>query len=69
MYRENAEICEIQRVQTAGNKTETSFDCDVENLERNKIPVSRWLCKLKAEEGIMRSSGWVLKMENVSDEK
>lgn len=69
MYRGNGE-CELQRVwfvQTVGNKP--PFDCDLENLDRKKISVSKWLVKLKAEEGIMRSSGWVLKTENMSEKK
>lgn len=60
---------ELQRfwdVQTAGNKIETLFDCD---LERKKISVSEWLIKLRAEEGRMSYTSWMLKMENLSRKK
>lgn len=75
MFTGNTEVCEVSNIQricyiqTARNKTDTTFDCDLENLDRKKIPVSKWLVRLRAEEGIMRSSGWVLKTENLSKEK
>lgn len=60
------EVSKVQRIcyiQTTRNKTDTSFACDLENLDRKKILVSKWLVRLGAEEGIMRPSGWVLKTE------
>ena len=51
-------MCELQRfwyVQTAGNKTETSLDCDLENLDKKKISVSKWLVKLRADEGMIKA--------------
>lgn len=42
---------------------------DLEKLDRKKIPVSEWLIKLKAEEGMMSYRSWMLKMENLSRKK
>lgn len=63
---------ELQRfwdVQTAGNKTETLFDCDLENLDRKKISDSEWLMKLRAKEDMMSYSSWMLKTETLSRKK
>lgn len=32
------------------------FVCNLENLDRKKISVSKWLVNVRAEEGITRSS-------------
>lgn len=47
----------------------TLLDCDLDKLDRKKISVSEWLIKLRAEEGIMSYSSWMLRMENLSRKK